>query len=154
MLAEGRNREEEMLQSSCKAFALSLILGGLALTSSWAEALGEVTLTNHTDKTLCVYVGNNVLTCLFAPKAEVKLRLPMNVFQAGKLASVSRVMVTNAGGFIDNPDGSKSLSNMTLCQTREFIGTDSKQWQVQEGKEANCAVQPIYACDLPRRMDY
>jgi hypothetical protein len=117
-----------------------------------AQAAGSVALQNNTTLPLCVYVGNNVLTCHFAPNAKIKLMIPTKVIYNGQSASVNSVTVTNASSFSTNTDGSKTQNNITLCQTQSFSAVSSaSQWPISAGNTPNCSVQPVYPMDRPNR---
>lgn len=134
-------------------FLLYTLLSGFSV--ALAEAVGDLTLTNKADKTLCVYVGNNVLTCHFKPKSVIHLKIPTKVLYSGQPASVSTIKVTNASSFIANPDGTKTQQNISLCQSRDFTGGGPhSQWDVTDGKSANCSVKPIYSSDSPNRSSF
>lgn len=130
-------------------FIFSMLLLPIAI----AQDARDVTLTNTTSKTLCVYAGNNVLTCHFIPKARIKLEIPIKVFYDGASALVDSITVTNAGGFVENADGSRAQQNLTLYQKRAFTEVGSHQWQVQEGKETGCIAEPVYPGDSPNESN-
>ena len=141
-----------MMHRHLKEFLCAFAVLSMMISASWSRAsAGDLTVVNHTSQTLCVYVGNNVLTCHFSPNATAKLKIPTAVIYNGQNTSASSVKVTNASPFTDSPNGSKIQSNVTLCQQKSYANAGATlQWTVNPGSDQQCSVNPVYPKDAPQ----
>lgn len=127
----------------------SLFVSLLCVQNVFGDDKGNVKIINKTNQELCVYIGNNGLSCGLMPNSEVNLVVPTKTYHQTKAFESDVVTITDTGTL--RKDGSIIYrENLNICLQKQFLHTGQFVWEVYKGKEPSCSLSPTYETDIPK----